>query len=394
MSRSRSVFLVVSLALLLPVATGVLWSAVTGASSDDGDDSLYKYLSIFSEVFGLVRNNYVDPVAADELLGGALEGVGDALDPFSALVPDGALADYERAQSLAQSRSGMFLIKDHGIAYVLSVGEGSPAAAAGIERGDVVASLAGEDTRGEPVWRLQRRLAGEPGETVTARIVRQGEPSEKSVTLADYVPPAPRLEELRGVTVLRLARIAKGDAALVRALVEPLAAQGKTKLLVDLQGLAGGDADEAYAIAGLFGQGELGRLEKKGERVREFRSEAVPIWKGGLAVAVDGGTCGAAEIVASALEKRGGARLVGLKTFGWAGERSFVELAGGARLHLTTAFYLGPDGATIAGGLAPEILVDDLPRGFGDTEIPLEQRIRDRAIDLLNGVEDAAAKAA
>jgi len=131
MHRSRSIFLAVSLAVLLPVASGVLWSSVDAARDDDGRDSLYKYLAIFSEVFGLVRSNYVDAPNSDALLGGALEGVGDALDPFSALVPADATGDYERAQRLSRVRSGLVLVKDHGIVYVVSVDDGSPAATAG-----------------------------------------------------------------------------------------------------------------------------------------------------------------------------------------------------------------------------------------------------------------------
>ncbi|MGH7336845.1 MAG: S41 family peptidase [Myxococcota bacterium] len=394
MNRSRSFFLTASLLLLLPIATGVLWSAVSTDAEDDGDDSLYKYLSIFSEVFGLVRNNYVDATAPDELLSGALEGVGDALDPFSALVPEGQLAEYERGQTLSQKRSGLLLVKDHGIAYVLSVGERSPAATAGIEQGDVLAELGGADTRDQPTWRLQRLLAGEPGEKIEARIVRQGQPSLKTLELGDYASLPPRLEESRGVPILRLARIEPGDAQLVRSLLQSLAEKRAPKLLLDLQGIGGGAADEAFAIAGLFAAGELGRLEGQGGDVREFRSETPAVWSGELAVAVDGGTFGAAEILAAALEKRAGAKLVGLKTFGWAGEREFVELTGGARLHLTTAFYQGPDGTPIAGGLAPGVLVDDLPRGFGDNDIPLDQRIRERALDVLLGLDESTAKAA
>ena len=53
MSRKRASFLVLSLAVMIPVVTGVLWSAATERRADDGEDSLYKYLSIFSEVFAL-----------------------------------------------------------------------------------------------------------------------------------------------------------------------------------------------------------------------------------------------------------------------------------------------------------------------------------------------------
>jgi carboxyl-terminal processing protease len=394
MNRSRSLFLSLSLLVLLPLASGVLWSSVTTARGDDGADSLYKYLSIFSEVFGLVRSSYVDPADADALLGGALEGVTDALDPFSAILSADALSDYERARSLARERSGLVLAKDRGIVFVVAVDEASPAAVAGVERGDLLAAIDGEETRGLPVWRVERRLAGEPGDELTLRLVRRGTPEERTLRLAVVAPLAPRVEEARGLPLLRIPRLESGVADQVRPLVEVLERTGRSRLLVDLREVAGGDAGEAAAVGALFARGPLGHLEERGQRRRELRSEAEPLWQGDMVVLVDGGTLGAAELLAAILRDGAGARLVGVRTFGWAGERSFVELSSGSRLHLTTAFYAGPDGHLISKGLTPEIAVDELSRRFDESERPLRELILERGIELLLGESAAARRAA
>jgi len=392
LNRSRSLFLTVSLAVLLPVATGVLWSAVTATRSDDGDDSLYKYLSIFSEAFGLVRSSYVDSPDQDALLGGALDGVGDALDPFSTLVPADAAADYERALDVGSSRSGLLLAKDHGVVFVVAVAPDSPGAKAGLRRGDLVAEIDGEQTRAVPLWRAVRKLAGEPGQAVELRILRDGEPAKHELVLGDFPRAEPTLGEVRGVRVLTIPGFDSATAGRVRALLGEVAAGGAGRLVVDLRRAAGGEADAAYATGALFVRGALGQLARRGVAEREFRSDVEPVWKGQAVVLVDGATLGAGEVLAAILREGAGARLVGLKTFGWAGERGYVELGGGARLHLTTAFYTGPQGHEIGDGLTPDLLVDDLSRHLEERDRPLEELILDRGIDLLLG-EDGAPRA-
>ena len=394
MNRSRSLFLSLSLAVLLPLASGVLWSAVGSTARDEGSDSLYKYLSIFSEVFGLVRSSYVEPADADALLAGALDGVTDALDPFSSLVPAGELGEYERTQRLAFAHSGLTIAKDHGIAFVVAVEDGSPGAAAGLERGDLISEIGGLETRTLPAWRVERKLAEPPGTEVEVRLLRDGEPSVARVALAEYTPPEPQLDEVRGIARLRISRLAPGTADRVRPLLEELARRGARQLLVDLRDLAGGEGAEAYAVGALFAAGELGRLDERGETARQFSSDAPQVWRGDVAVLVDGGTLGAAEILAAILRDAAGARLVGAPTFGWAGERSYRDLSGGARLHLTTRFFAGPDGRPIAQPLAPEVVVDEFSRRFGETDRPLEELILERAIELLTGAPDAARRAA
>jgi len=393
MMRSRSFFLTVSLALLLPVATGVLWSAVVRARSDDRSDSLYKYLTIFSEALGLVRSSYVDAVDPDVLLAGALDGVTDALDPFSSLVPPEAATDYERARDLSTRRSGLTLARDHGIAFVVAVEEGSPAAEAGLERGDLIAEIGGFDSRRLPIWRVERRLAGEPGETVALRILRGGEPEEREITLADATPPAPRIERVDGTPMLRIPRIDASAVGPVRDLLAGLAANGESRLLVDLRELSGGEMAAAYELGALFASGDLGRLAERDRTVREFRSDLPPAWRGRLVTLVDGGTLGAAEILAAVLRDGAGAQLVGVPTFGWAGRLGVRELSGGARLHLTTAFYSGPSGEAISTRLRPDELVDGLSRSLDDSERPLDELILERGLEVL-GRDDAGERRA
>jgi len=81
MSRGRLAFVALSAALLVGVTAGG-WIAAASREDAAGEDSFYRYLSVFSEVFSLVRQAYVDETDSAALLQAAMDGAVDALDPF------------------------------------------------------------------------------------------------------------------------------------------------------------------------------------------------------------------------------------------------------------------------------------------------------------------------
>ena len=88
--RRRSLFVLLSLAVVMPfvlAASQAAEAAKPGAKTEVEDDSIFKYLTVFTEVLGLVRNAYVEPTEPELLMTSALEGTVDALDPFAAFVP-------------------------------------------------------------------------------------------------------------------------------------------------------------------------------------------------------------------------------------------------------------------------------------------------------------------
>ena len=86
MTRGRLIFIFASLLTVSLVISGTMWAATSSRQGDDGNDSLYKYLSVFTEVLGLVQRAYVDQTEIEILMAGAFEGTADALDPFSLYV--------------------------------------------------------------------------------------------------------------------------------------------------------------------------------------------------------------------------------------------------------------------------------------------------------------------
>jgi len=394
MTRNRLVFLSLSLAVIAIVLFGSLSLA---ADRDDGGDegSLYRYLSVFTEVLNLVRRSYVEVIPAESLFSGALDGTVDALDPFSTYVPAAAVEEYLRSLEVGDAHSGLIVAKDRGIFFAAAVAAASPAAELEIEAGDIISRIDGQSTRETPLWKLQSLLAGPEGAQLPVEILRRGESLDMTLSLGRFVPPPPSVDEQEGAAVVRLGEFGPETAAALRELLSGLADADQDRLLLDLRGLADSDSEPAYAVAELFVSGELGELKNRAGALRVFTSDAEPTWAGHLVVLVDRSCIGSAEVLARVLRDGAGAEIVGQRTFGYAGHLGLVELSDGSRVLLTDGFYTGPDGVIIDEGLEPDIVVDGASRGFDENEVSLEEitfrRGLERLLEIAASVERLAA---
>ena len=381
MNRSRLAFLFVSGVLVLSIVSGSLLGA-TARRDDSSEDSLYKYLSVFTEVLRLVRQAYVDETEMTTLMDGALDGAPDALDPFSMYVPETGVEGYLEAREVGVSRSGMRVVKERGVAYIVAVQAGAPADELGIVRGDIVTRIDGGSTRDMPLWMIEEAFAAQSGTAVALEILRGGESREMSLELGEFEPHEASLEDAQGVPLLRIADFAAETRGQVAKL---LAGVDGSSLLVDVRGVAWGDADSAFDVAELFAGGELGFLMNRDGVLETFEAQDSRPWSGRTVVLVDRGCQGASEIFAKVLRHGADAELVGQTTFGFAGRSRVIDLRAGGSLVITEAFYAGPDGEPLNRGVEPDLAVGDRSRSFNELGESLEDLTLSRALDLLRG---------
>lgn len=395
MSRSRIVFFLVSSMLVLPMLADTLLRAADRAEKPD-EDSFYKYLSVFTEVLGLVRQAYVDSPEMDVLMSGALDGTTDALDPFSLYVPPDQVETYLAARAVSRRQSGLILLKEHGIVYVVATEKGSPAELAGVKPGDIVAKVGDRTTRIMPLWEMQEAMAAKPGTKVALELIRLGEAVPTTIELKAFDPPPVSLTEVDGVPLLRIPSFEKETAAQVKTALEGVAgAKSRQGLLIDLRGVSSGEPEEAYETAELFANGDLGALLRRDKELETFRGTDKPVWQGRIVVLVDRSTLGAGEVLASILRQKLKAELVGERTFGHAGRLGTAELSNGGRLLFTEAFFTGPDKAPLKEALKPDLLVDERSRTYLEKDVPMTELILRRGIHRLLGDEaETAQKAA
>lgn len=392
MTKSRFLFFIVSTVVVLPILAGSLLGAAVKEPAAPGGDSLYKFLSVFTETLSLIDQTYVEETDQDTLMAAALDGVTDALDPLAVYVPEKAVSSYLESRAVGLAHSGLYLLRERGMIYVLAVRSGSPAEEAEIQEGDLIAEIDGRETRVMPLWEVHQLLAGAPGTEIDLHLVRYAENVETTLTLGGYDEPQPAVAFHGDVPVLTVQSLDGSTPGRVRELLERNLEEAD-RLLIDLRGVAGGDMAAAYEVAGLFTEGELGRLTRRGETLATFTGEA-PVWSGRIAVLTDRATLGAAEVLATVLRQKAGAELVGARTFGYAGRQSMLELGSGGVLFLADAFYTGPDAEVLNEPLEPDVRVDVRPRGFDEEEDAEEAPdvILDKGLELLR--EPEAEKAA
>jgi carboxyl-terminal processing protease len=392
-SRARLIVALVSTGLIGYVAVGSLLTRVLG-------DTSYGQLAIFNEVVRLVIDDYVEPVNIDRAMAGARLGMADALDGDSAYLDPDEFHRYEEGAEEGQADVGLVLTRRFAFLMVVAARPGSPAEKAGLRAGDLVKSIDGRHCRPIPAVVGERLLRGAPGSTVTLGVLRAGaDPFDVSVVRERILPTAPEGHMLDGgAGYLRVSDFTAETAEALRTRIEALKHEGATRMVLDLRDAAWGDPAMGKDVAELFLHG--GPVAKEvGRTVSERVLQADPArtaWTGPLAVLVDTGTAGPAEVAAAALLDAKRASVVGERTFGRAAVSRAVPLPEGG-LVLTVAKYMSPSGKSIHGeGVEPSVPV--APAEPGDDEeatqtpkAPRPDRILDKALEVLSAEPAAAA---
>ena len=323
---------------------------------------------LFDAVFSRIRSSSVDPLDDQELYRRAAEGViGELDDPYATLRFSGQPALPPQDEPLAQ---GLFLDRRDGLAVVVGAVPGSPAETAGVRPGDVLLAIDTVPMDASRLGRAPGLLEGRVGTSFTLRVRRRTPGTLPLVVRRGPLPPSDAVEAAvlgGGVGRVRLARLGPGIEDSVRRAVTLLREQGVRSLVLDLRGTVrgGGDVAAGAAVAELFLDPGAGLVVSRMRRASGSRpvTDSAPSPFAGMPVAVliDGGTAGAAEVVAGALQDHDRALVLGTVSFGRGVTQSSFSLGGGTTLTLTTALWLTPNGRQIQRPPRPEA-GDTLPR--------------------------------
>jgi carboxyl-terminal processing protease len=393
MTKKRILFLSLSVALMVTLLAGALF----GQSAKQAN--VYRYLSIFHEVFDLVRSNYVDTVTNETLMDGAFSGVTDAIDEFSYYVPPAQMKSYEGFTDVEDNNVGMVVTKRFGYAYVIAPVAGSPAEKAGIERGDFIEAIDGVSTQKMAVWQV--RAALQKKKPVKVQILRGGETKRQTVTIepGSFHPVAPTAETISGVAYVKIPYFEEGSAAQFRAALEDARQRNIRKLIVDLRGNAGGSVEEAIAAADdLLTSGLITSLEGRKVEPKRWQADRNTAYDGELQVLTDISSASGAEVFAAAIRGNNRGKVVGVTTYGKAIVQKFIVLPSGGGVQMTVARYTTPDLKTINDtGIKPDVVVDLSTQSIQDGEAKSggeeEDLILDKALELY-GVKKVAEKKA
>lgn len=329
-------------------------------------DEAYGDLSVFTRVIDHVRNDYVQEPDMQKALKGALHGMVEALDPFCSFV-DKQTFDELSSRDIG-GKLGIYLSKRYGYAYIVAVGEGSPADQEGLRTGDLIESIDGQATVLMSVWEAQRRLAGPVGTDTKLRVIRarRSEPEDLTLQRRALTVQRPTSEVVdQDMGYLRVPSFAKGESEVVTAKLKMLVSAGVHGILIDLRSTADGSLSEATSMSDLFlAPGKtIAEIKGQDQGTKVETSTSQPVVSDlPIVVLVDGGTSGPAEVFAAALKDNGVAEIVGERTNGHGSIQSEFKLQDGSKLFLSTALIVRPNNDPLQSdevrksGIAPDVL--------------------------------------
>jgi carboxyl-terminal processing protease len=269
---------------------------------------------------------------------------------------------------------------------VVSPIDGSPAAAAGIEPGDILRQADGVELTGMDVAEAAGLVRGPAGTTVSLVVERDGE-----LLNIDIVRDVIKLATVRGeildegIAYVRLSRFGNTTDEELADLLPELMADNPSGMILDLRRNPGGALDTTVEIADQFLEEGLVLVERFGdgeerpfEASDEGLAEDIP-----LVVLVDEGSASATEVLAGAIQYRGRGTLIGQVSFGKGTVQTWHTLSNNGGVRVTIAEWLTPENGSINEvGLTPDyyIPLPETAEGgeFKDTQLQA-------AIDYLQG---------
>ena len=322
-----------------------------------------------------VQTDYVTEPNITDVTTGALHGLLESLDADSSFLTATEYKIYKERPATGVAQIGLTVSKRFGYATIVSVVPGSPADKEHLSDGDVIESIGDQSTRELSLAVIRLMLEGKPGSTVALSVVRPRKPDPDKISLTRTIVAAPSLSEQQyeNSSILYLKPGAL-TAARVDEIASKIKSAGKSrKVLLDLRDDSEGDASEGLRLANLFiNQGTMAALEGQKYPRQTFTADpAKCITNAPVAVLVNRGTYGAAELTADAIEGAKRGDVVGERTFGEGSVQKTIELPDGSALLLTVAKYQGPDGKKIQDeAVAPTITVGQATDDDLDEESP------------------------
>jgi carboxyl-terminal processing protease len=320
-------------------------------------DQLPEQYKVFTAALNAIEANYVGDVESDRLVYSAISGMLSTLDPHSSFMDPRSYAAMRERQEGRYYGLGISINVVDGDITVANVFEASPAHESGLRRGDVIARIEGEETKGWTVEKAVSLLKGPKGTMVSVGLRRAGYENlidlqvRRDEVQIPTVTAAVMLDDTTGYIKIGDQGFGENtDQELGRALRD-LTQKGMKRLVFDLRDNPGGALDQAIKVSNRFlPRGDLivytrGRVANSDQDYHATEQSdylTVP-----MVTLVNRRSASASEIVSGALQDHDRSLIVGETTFGKALVQSVYRVAQGAGAAITTARYYTPSGRLI-----------------------------------------------
>ena len=310
----------------------------------------------FAAALFYIENFYVDTTNAPKLVENAIVDMLKELDPHSAYISKDELeAANEPLEGSFEGIGVTFQLLRDTILVVAPV-PGGPSDKLGIQAGDKIIKINGEDAFGKKVNNkfVMDKLRGEKGTTVDVSIYRNRKPALIDYTIVRDKIPLNSIDATfmldNEVGYIKLNRFSKTSMEEFHSSMDELKKEGMKDLILDLRGNSGGYLNVAVELSDQFlSDGKL-IVYTEGEKSprQDFTATSQGDFeKGQLIVLINEGSASASEIVSGAVQDWDRGIVMGRRSFGKGLVQRPFQLPDGSVIRLTSARYFTPTGRCI-----------------------------------------------
>lgn len=362
-------FLLVAMGLFTGLLLAIGHGVMAERPAENGGLPLEDIRSL-SEVFGKIKENYVEEVEDKTLLENAIRGMLTGLDPHSAYLDKESYKELRVGTTGEFGGLGIVVGMEDGFVKVVSPIDDTPADRAGIMAGDLIIKLDKRTVKGMSLDEAVKIMRGKPGTGIDLTVVREG---ENKPLVINVVRDKIRVKSVKhrtlesGFGYVRISQFQERTGRDLREAIRQLKEDNKNNLnglVLDLRNNPGGLLDAAVAVSDTFlEKGVIVSVRGRNSEA-DMKHQANPNdWIKGapLVVLINAGSASASEIVAGALQDHKRAVIMGEPSFGKGSVQTVVPLGNDSAIKLTTARYYTPKDRSIqAQGIQPDITVDNL----------------------------------
>ena len=342
-------------------------------------------LRAFTEVYGRVKNDYVETVDDKELIEKAINGMLSGLDPHSAFFDAEAFKEMQVGTKGEFGGLGIEVGMEDGFVKVIAPIEDTPAWNAGLKSGDLIIKLDDTNVKGMTLNDAVKLMRGKPGTDIILTVIRKGEPQPKIITVTRDIIQIRSVKYRmleKDYAYFRVTQFQEHTGEKLGEAIEKLFSENEGPMkgiVLDLRDDPGGLLTSSIGVSAAFlpkdklvvyteGRTNDARMRMyarpefyargpKGDYLTNVPESAKTV---PMVVLVNGGSASASEIVAGALQDHRRAVIMGTQTFGKGSVQTILPLGNGTAIKLTTARYFTPSGQSIqAIGITPDIIVED-----------------------------------
>jgi carboxyl-terminal processing protease len=361
---SKNIKLVLFSLLLLAILALAFGSGFTLGSQSSPGSSEGK--AVLTQAWDFIFNDYVDQDRLDDsaLSQAAIKGILEELDdPYTSFLDaESFKLGLSSLHGEIEGIGAQVGIREEQLTVIAPIA-GSPADQAGVKAGDVILEVDGQPTSEMSLAEAVLKIRGPKGTAVVLLILHQNETEPVKIEIIrDKIELTSTIFEMKeDIAHIRITHFSGRTADEMLPILESLAEQGATGIIIDLRHNPGGLLDEVISVVSYFiPEGVVVKVvDNQGEvTIREVTPVHLTVDLP-MVVLVDGASASGSEVLSGALQDYGRAIVAGQQTFGKGSVNILRQLDDGSGLYITIARWLTPDGRLIEGeGITPDIELD------------------------------------